>query len=116
MKLALVGALLLAVSCHSASLRHAQQKKGCAGKAEPDCDKHSKDKVIPPCMANSEIIPGVDCGHVSEVIPKFQKSTLVGKLQGEATNQIADADAAAKSAEDAAKAAKDAAKLADDVG
>merc|ERR1719160_1829443 len=116
MKLALVGALLLAVSCHSASLRHAQQKKGCAGKAEPDCDSHSKDDVKPPCMANSEIIPGVDCGHVSEVIPKFQKSNLVGKLQGEATNQIADADASANAAEEAAKSAKEAAKMAKEVG
>merc|ERR1719159_1818802 len=67
-------------------------------------------------MANSEIIPGTDCGHVSEVIPKFQKSVIVGKLQGEATNQIADADAAAKSAEEAAAAAEEAAKMAKAVG
>merc|ERR1719160_2372880 len=116
MKLALVGALLLAVSCHSASLRHAQQKKGCAGKAEPDCDEHSKDKVIPDCMANSEIIPGTDCGHVSEVIPKFDKSVLVGNLQGEAGNMISTADTAAAGAEEAAKMAKAAAKMAKDVG
>merc|ERR1719482_2191301 len=90
--------------------------KGCSGKEEPNCDEHSKDKVKPPCMANSEIIPGVDCGHVSEVIPKFQKSHLVGNLQGEATNQISDADAAANAAEEAAKSAKDAAKMAKDVG
>eukprot|EP00746_Dinoflagellata_sp_MGD_P161512 gnl/MRDRNA2_/MRDRNA2_88692_c0_seq1.p1 gnl/MRDRNA2_/MRDRNA2_88692_c0~~gnl/MRDRNA2_/MRDRNA2_88692_c0_seq1.p1 ORF type:complete len:421 (-),score=156.03 gnl/MRDRNA2_/MRDRNA2_88692_c0_seq1:11-1273(-) len=90
--------------------------KGCSGKEEPDCDSHSKDDVKPPCMANSEIIPGVDCGHVSEVIPKFQKSHLVGKLQGEATNMISDADAAANEAEEAAKSAKAAAKMAKDVG
>lgn len=90
--------------------------KGCSGKEEPDCDSHSKDDVKPPCMANSEIIPGVDCGHVSEVIPKFQKSNLVGKLQGEATNQIADADASANAAEEAAKSAKEAAKMAKEVG
>merc|ERR1719375_1065064 len=90
--------------------------KGCSGKEEPDCDEHSKDKVIPPCMADSEIIPGTDCGHVSEVIPKFQKSTLVGKLQGEATNQIADADAAASGAESAAAMAKEAAEMANAVG
>lgn len=90
--------------------------RGCSSKEEPDCDEHSKDKVLPPCMADSEIIPGTDCGHVSEVIPKFQKSQIVGKLQGEATNQIADADAASKSAEDAADAAVEAAKMAKAVG
>merc|ERR1719359_1782630 len=90
--------------------------KACGGKGEPNCDEHAQDNVLPPCMANSEIIPGVDCGHVSEVIPKFQKSNLVGKLQGEATNQIADADASAAAAEDAAKSAKAAAKMAKDVG
>merc|ERR1719313_2753730 len=67
-------------------------------------------------MANSEIIPGPDCGKVSGVVPKYQKSNLVGKLQGEATNQIADADASASAAQEAAKAAKKAAKMAKDVG
>jgi len=90
--------------------------KGCGSKGEPDCGEHSKDNVLPPCMANSEIIPGNDCGHVSEVIPKFQKSTLVGNLQGKATNTISDADTAATGAEAAAKMAKEAAKLADAVG
>jgi len=90
--------------------------KACGGKEEPDCDEHSKDKVLPPCMANSEIIPGTDCGHVSEVIPKFEKSTLVGTLQGTATNTISDADTAAAGAESAADMAKEAAKMAKDVG
>jgi hypothetical protein len=90
--------------------------KACGGKEEPNCDEHAKDNVLPPCMANSEIIPGVDCGHVSEVIPKFEKSTLVGKLQGEASNKIADADAAASGAESAAVMAKAAAELAKAVG
>lgn len=90
--------------------------KACGGKGEPNCDEHAQDNVLPPCMANSEIIPGVDCGHVSEVIPKFQKSTLVGNLQGKATNTISDADMAASSAEDAAKMAEEAAKMAKDVG
>merc|ERR1719388_276887 len=54
-------------------------------------------------MANSEIIPGTDCGHVSEVIPKFDKSVLVGNLQGEASNTISSADTAAAGAEEAAK-------------
>jgi hypothetical protein len=90
--------------------------KGCSGKEEPDCDSHSKDDVKPPCMANSEIIPGPDCGKVSGVVPKYQKSNLVGKLQGEATNQISDADAAANAATEAAKSAKAAAKMAKAVG
>merc|ERR1719359_97387 len=80
--------------------------KACGGNEEPNCDEHSKDNVLPPCMANSEIIPGVDCGHVSEAIPKFQKSTLVGNLQGEATSQISTADTASKNAKEAAKGAK----------
>lgn len=93
------------------------ENEDCSGNdGEPNCKKHSKKKVMPPCMANSEIIPGVDCGHVSEVIPKFQKSNMVGKLQGQATNQIADADAAAAAADDAADEAKEAAKMAKAVG
>jgi hypothetical protein len=67
-------------------------------------------------MANSEIIPGTDCGHVSKIVPKFAKSTKVGKLQGESTNQISTTDTAAKNAEDAAQAARDAAELAKAVG
>lgn len=106
--------LLSGIHCHGYSLRHA--KKGCIGKEEPNCDEHAKDNVIPPCMANSEIIPGTDCGHVSEVIPKFEKSVLVGKLQGQATNTISTADSAAAGAEEAAKMAKEAAKMAKDVG
>jgi len=90
--------------------------KACGGKEEPDCDAHAKDNVLPPCMANSEIIPGTDCGHVSEVIPKFEKSVLVGKLQGTATNTISDADTAAANAESAADMAEEAAKMAKDVG
>merc|ERR1719327_1105995 len=95
----LAGALFVAAG-HSmrGPAKTALVAKACAGKEEPDCDEHSKDNVLPPCMANSEIIPGVDCGHVSEVIPKFQKSHLVGNLQGEATNAISDADAAAAAA------------------
>merc|ERR1719240_337471 len=100
MSRAVIAALVvLAAVCHAANVR---LKKGCRSGEEPDCGEHSKDKVLPPCMANSEIIPGTDCGHVSEVIPKFEKSVLVGKLQGEATNQIASADAAAAGAEEAA--------------
>merc|ERR1719420_1647309 len=49
-------------------------------------------------------------------VPKFQKSTNVGKLQGEATNMISTTDTAAKDAEDAAQAAKDAAEMAKAVG
>jgi len=121
---AFIGPLFLGINCYCYSLRQADpaqhvallNKKGCVGKEEPNCDEHAKDNVIPPCMANSEIIPGTDCGHVSEVIPKFEKSIMVGKLQGEATNTISSADAAAASAEDAAKFAKEAAKMAKDVG
>lgn len=90
--------------------------KACGGKEEPNCDEHAKDNVLPPCMANSEIIPGTDCGHVSEVIPKFEKSVLVGKLQGTATNTISDADTAAANAESAADMAEEAAQMAKDVG
>jgi len=111
------GAVLVAAliaTGNAAQLRHGKSA-GCSS-GEPDCSEHSKDKVLPPCMADSQIVPGTDCGHVSKVVPKFMKSSAVGKLQGEATNTIATGDRAAADATDAANAAKDAAEMAKAVG
>merc|ERR1719171_1084395 len=66
--------------------------------------------------ADSEIVKGPDCGHVSTVIGKFTKSGKVGKLLGQASAAVRGADAASDTADSAAKKAEDLAKAAAKVG
>lgn len=66
--------------------------------------------------ADSEIVEGPDCGHVKSVIGKFTKSAKVGKLLGEASGAVTQADSASETADSAAKKAKKLAEAASKVG
>jgi len=73
-------------------------------------------KEEPKEPADSEIVEGPDCGHVSSVIGKFSKSAKVGKLLGQASGAVGQADSASDTADSAAEKAKDLAKAAAKVG
>jgi len=73
-----------------------------------------KSKSKPP--ADSKTIDGPDCGHVKQIIGKWQKASKVGKLAGSAQGAVMAASAAASAAEAGAKKARELGKEIDKDG
>lgn len=84
------------------------RQRGC--REDPNAD------VVPAKLADSEIVEGNDCGNVKVVVPKWQKSSKVGKIAGAATNAQAGAERAAAAATAAQEKAMGAADAANAVG
>merc|ERR1719201_2641201 len=102
----LFAALVLSAEASSEGLL--ARRRGC--REAPNAD------VVPAKLADSEIVEGNDCGNVKVVVPKWQKSSNVGKIAGTATNRMAGAERAAAAATAAQEKAVAAAEQASAVG
>lgn len=99
---------VLALSSEASSAGLLARRRGC--KEDPNAD------VVPAKLADSEIVEGNDCGNVKVVVPKWQKSSKVGKIAGAATNAMTGAERAAAAATAAQEKAVAAAEQASAVG
>jgi len=58
--------------------------------------REMREDLDPEAMADSKTIKGPDCGHVSQIIGKWQKAKRAGKLAGTAKGTVTNADQAEK--------------------